>query len=166
MIKKIRNKMFGHRFGAGFSFGITSAVITTLGLMVGLTSGTHSKLVVVGGVLTIAIADAFSDSLGMHISQEAQKKTTKEIWQATISTFFTKLCFALTFLIPILLFELSAAVIINVLWGLMLITLFSATIAKQNKEKTWKVVAEHLIIAVVVVIISYFVGKFVDLVFE
>lgn len=40
----------------GISFGLTSAVITTLGLMVGLHSGTGSKLVVLGGVLTIAIA--------------------------------------------------------------------------------------------------------------
>ena len=41
---------------AGFSFGLTSGVITTLGLMVGLHSSTHSKLVVIGGILTIAIA--------------------------------------------------------------------------------------------------------------
>ena len=51
-----------HSLRIGFSFGITSAIITTLGLMVGLHSGTHSKLVVIGGVLTIAIEDAFSIS--------------------------------------------------------------------------------------------------------
>ena len=37
----------------GISFGLTSAVITTLGLMVGLHSGTHSKIV--GEHLMIAI---------------------------------------------------------------------------------------------------------------
>ena len=52
----------------GISFGLTSAVITTLGLMVGLHSGTHSKIVVFAGILTIAIADAFSDALGSHDS--------------------------------------------------------------------------------------------------
>ena len=41
----------------GFSFGLTSGVITTLGLMVGLHAGTHSKSVVLGGLLTIAVAD-------------------------------------------------------------------------------------------------------------
>ena len=34
----------------GMAFGLTSAVITTLGLMVGLHSGTHSRLVVLGGI--------------------------------------------------------------------------------------------------------------------
>ena len=48
-----------HSVKIGFCFGSTSGIITTLGLMVGLNSGTHSKLVVIGGILTIAIADAF-----------------------------------------------------------------------------------------------------------
>ena len=61
---------------AGFSFGLTSGVITTLGLMVGLHSSTHSKLVVIGGILTIAIADALSDSMGVHIAVESQNKFT------------------------------------------------------------------------------------------
>jgi len=65
----------------GLSFGLTSAVITTLGLMVGLHSGTHSKVVVLGGILTIAIADAFSDALGIHVSEESEHATTaKHIW--------------------------------------------------------------------------------------
>ena len=65
----------------GISFGLTSAVITTLGLMVGLHSGTHSKMVVLSGILTIAIADAFSDALGIHISEESQNThTVKQIW--------------------------------------------------------------------------------------
>ncbi|MGZ8381620.1 MAG: hypothetical protein ACXW4C_08190, partial [Nitrospira sp.] len=51
-------------FKTGLSFGLTSGVITTLGLMVGLHSGTHSRTVVIGGILTIAIADAMSDALG------------------------------------------------------------------------------------------------------
>jgi len=38
-----------HSIKVGFSFGITSAVITTLGLIVGLNSSTHSTLAVMGG---------------------------------------------------------------------------------------------------------------------
>ncbi len=60
----------------GIAFGLTSAVITILGLMVGLHSGTHSKNFVLGGNLTIAIADAFSDALGIHASEES-KNTQK-----------------------------------------------------------------------------------------
>lgn len=37
-------------------------------LMAGLHSGTHSRAIVIGGILTIAIADAMSDALGIHVS--------------------------------------------------------------------------------------------------
>ncbi len=39
-----------HSLKTGLSFGLTSGIITTIGLMVGLNSGTHSKLVVIGGI--------------------------------------------------------------------------------------------------------------------
>ena len=56
-----------------FSFGLTSGVITTLGLMVGLHAGTHSMPAVLGDS-TIALADAMSDALGIHVAEES--KTT------------------------------------------------------------------------------------------
>lgn len=60
-----------HSIEVGLSFGLTSAIITTLGLMVGLNAGTHSVSVVIGGVLTIAIADSLSGALGIHVSEES-----------------------------------------------------------------------------------------------
>lgn len=151
-----------HSLKVGFSFGLTSGIITTLGLMVGLHSGTHSKLAVLGGILTIAIADAFSDALGIHICEESENiHTTTEIWESTIATFFSKLVFALTFVIPVLLFELTTAIMVSVIWGLTILCILSFNMAKVQKRKTWKVVAEHLIIALVVITITHFVGDWI-----
>ncbi|MEE9500376.1 MAG: VIT1/CCC1 transporter family protein [Candidatus Omnitrophota bacterium] len=158
--------MFKHSLRIGFSFGLTSGIITTLGLMVGLNAGTHSKLVVIGGILIIAIADAFSDALGIHISEESENKhTPKQIWTATLSTFFSKLIFALTFVIPVLLFELALAVLVSIIWGLFMLCVFSYRMAKEQGEPAWKVVAEHLIIALVVIAATYSVGNWVSSVF-
>jgi VIT1/CCC1 family predicted Fe2+/Mn2+ transporter len=151
-----------HSLKTGFSFGLTSGIITTLGLMVGLHSGTHSKLVVIGGILTIAIADSFSDALGIHISEESENKhTKKEIWESTISTFLSKFVFALTFVILLLLFQLSTAIIISVIWGLSLLGIFSYFIAKEQEVKPWKVIIEHLAIALVVIVITHYVGDWI-----
>jgi len=110
----------------GFSFGLTSGIITTLGLIVGLHAGTHSKIAVVGGILTIAIADAFSDALGIHVSQESQNRhSSRPIWEATVATFLSKFVFALTFIAPILFFELAKAILISVVWGLSVLSIFS-----------------------------------------
>ena len=130
--------------------------------MVGLHSGTHSKLVVIGGVLTIAIADAFSDALGIHVSEESENRhTTKEIWESTICAFATKFIFAATFVIPILLFELTTAIVVSIVWGLSLLGVFSFYIAKSQKEKPLKVIAEHLLIALVVIITTHYVGDWI-----
>jgi VIT1/CCC1 family predicted Fe2+/Mn2+ transporter len=156
-----------HSIKTGFSFGLTSGIITTLGLMVGLHSGTHSKLVVLGGILTIAIADAFSDALGIHISEESENKhTEKEVWESTISTFLSKFIFALTFIIPVLLFKLSTAILVSVIWGLSILSILSLRIAKEQKVEAWKVVAEHLIIAMVVVFITHHVGDWISSTFS
>ena len=146
----------------GVSFGLTSGIITTIGIMVGLNVGTGLKLVVIGGIITVATADAFSDALGIHIAEESSKRNShKALWEATITTFFTKLIVALSFLIPIFIFELSTAIKINLVWGLFLIVTFNYLLAKSRKENPLTMIAEHVLIAVVVVIITYFVGKFV-----
>jgi len=151
-----------HPTKVGFSFGLTSGIITTLGLMVGLNAGTHSKAIVLGGILTIAIADALSDALGIHISEETEKKhNNKEIWKATLSTFSSKFIFALTFIIPILLFSLQTAIIVSVIWGFLLLSLFSYYIAKDRKVPPYKIILEHLLIAAFVVIITHLVGDFI-----
>lgn len=156
-----------HSLKVGFSFGLTSGVITTLGLMVGLHAGTHSQLAVIGGILTIAVADAFSDALGIHISEESEGiHTSREIWESTLSTFFSKLVFALTFLIPVLLLELSTAIIVSVIWGLLALSIFSFSIAREQKTNPWKVVAEHLIIALMVIALTHCLGSWINLTFS
>ena len=152
-----------HSMKVGFSFGITSGIITTLGLMIGLYSSTHSKLVVIGGILTIAIADAFSDALGIHISEESENAhTQKQIWISTFSTLITKFFFAIIFIIPVLLFTLQTAIIISIIWGLSLLIILSYNIANK---KPLKVITEHLIIIITVIILTHFVGKYISSIF-
>jgi len=146
----------------GFSFGLTSGIITTLGLMVGLDSSTKSSLVVIGGIIVIAIADACSDALGIHVSEESENKhTTKEIWESTIVTFFSKFIFASIFVIPVILLPLKTAILISIITGLSLITIFSFILAKGENMKASSVIFEHLFIAIIVIIVTHYVGDFV-----
>ncbi len=146
----------------GVSFGLTSGAITTLGLMVGLHAETRSTAVVVGGILTIAIADAFSDALGIHVSEEGENQhTPREIWQATVATFATKFIFAMTFLIPVLLLPLASAVVVSATWGMSVLAILSYRIARNQGERPWKVMGEHLGIAITVIAITHYLGIFI-----
>ncbi|MBI5222507.1 MAG: hypothetical protein HY980_03350 [Candidatus Magasanikbacteria bacterium] len=150
----------------GVSFGLTSGTITTLGLMVGLQSSTGLKSIVAGGILTIAIADALSDALGIHISEESENlHSVKEIWESTIATFLAKFIYASTFLIPIYFFALSPAIVINIIYGLLVLGLISYWMAKEQKQKPTRIIAEHLLIAVVVIAITHLVGDWVSVLF-
>ena len=154
-----------HSLKVGFCFGLTSGIITTLGLMMGLYSGTQDRVIVIGGILIIAIADSLSDAFGIHVSEEAENKhTQKEIWESTLSTFFSKFIIASSFIIPVLIIELKIAVYVSVIYGLSLLSILSFYIGKEQKRKTWIAIFEHIIIAVVVIITAYYVGHFIKLV--
>jgi len=156
-----------HSLKVGLSFGLTSGVITTLGLMVGLEAGTSSRLAVIGGVLTIAIADAASDALGIHISEESENvHSTKEIWTSTLATFVAKALFASIFIIPVLAFELGIAILVSIAIGLLIIGTASYTMARQQKEKPWKVIGEHVIVMVGVLVATHFLGKWIAVTFS
>jgi len=150
----------------GISFGSTSGVITTLGLMVGLHSGTHSKLAVLGGIITIAIADAFSDALGIHVSQESTNtKSHGHIWVATAATFGSKFFIAMSFLIPVIYFDFLTAIIMSIAWGLCVLIALSYKIARYQDQKPHTVILEHVLIALSVVVVTHYVGVLVSRVF-
>ncbi len=148
-----------HTLKTGLSFGLTSGIITTLGLMVGLSAGTQSRIIVIGGILTIALADAMSDALGIHFSEESEGiHSHREVWEATIYTFLFKFIFALTFIVPVVFLSLTMAVIASVVWGLFLLGIFSFYLAKEQKVSGIKITAEHLSIAVLVIVATYYIG--------
>ena len=151
----------------GIFFGITSGIITTLGLMVGLYASTSSEMVVLGGILTIAVADSLSDALGIHMAEESVRGNThKQVWESTIAAFFTKFLFALTFIIPVLFLALQTAIIISIVWGLISLIFINYFIAKDKNEKFWVLAAEHVSIAAVVIVATYFIGIWISTVFK
>lgn len=151
-----------HSLKTGLSFGLTSAIITTLGLMVGIYSGTRSRVAVLGSILIIAIADALSDSLGIHMSEESENKhTPMEIWESTLYTFLSKFVFATTFIIPVIIFDLKLAIIISIIWGILMLAIFSFYLARNEKTAAWKVILEHIFVAVIVIITTHSVGLFI-----
>ena len=146
----------------GLFFGATSGVITTIGLIVGLNSGTQSITAVLGGIMVIAVADAMSDALGIHLAEEANPNTDHaHVWAATIVTFLTKFVFSSSFAIPLLLLPLTTAVIASVIWGLLVIVVLSFFLARSQDESPVAIVAEHVGIAVLVIVFSHFIGVWV-----
>ena len=150
----------------GLFFGATSGGITTIGLIVGLNSGTKSITAVLGGILIIAVADAMSDALGIHLAEEANPDTDHaHVWSATIMTFLTKFIFSISFAVPLLLLPLGPAVTASVIWGLIVIIVLSYFLAKSQDESPLFIIGEHVGIAVLVLVFSHYIGVWVALTF-
>lgn len=150
----------------GLFFGATSGVITTIGLIVGLNSGTRSVTAVLGGILVIAVADAMSDALGIHLAEEADPDTDHgHVWSATIATFVTKFVFSISFAVPLLLLPLGPAVLTSVAWGFVVIVVLSYFLARSQGESPWSIIGEHVGIAALVLILSHYIGVWVKATF-
>jgi VIT1/CCC1 family predicted Fe2+/Mn2+ transporter len=114
--------------------------------------------------LTIAIADALSDAMGIHMAEESENKhTTEEVWESTFSTIFFKFIFSSIFILPVMLIELSKAIVISIMFGLYLLFVNSFVIAREQNANPWKIIGEHLIIAVLVIIATHYIGHFISI---
>jgi vacuolar iron transporter family protein len=142
-----------------FSFGATSAIITSLGLITGLRTFDSPKLSIIGGLFIIAVADNIADSLGIHIYQEAECLKTREVWISTLTNFMARFLVTLTFIFLIIFFSLRIAVIASIVWGMLLLALLSYSISKREKKNPYLAILEHIVIATVVIVISNFFGQ-------
>ena len=79
-----------------FTFGGTSAIVTSIRLVIGLQSATAPPPTIVSGLLVIALADNISDSLSIHMYQEADRLEGKGAIRTT-ADFVSRLLVALSF---------------------------------------------------------------------
>ena len=119
----------------------------------------------------MATADGLADACGLHVAEESEidgeggsAHTSKEVWIITAFTFISVCGFTLNLSIPILFFPLETAVPIAIAYGMLLLTVFNAYIAKIKNERPIKTILEHILLSVFVIIISYLVGGFYGLV--
>ena len=118
-------------------------------------------------VFVIMSGDVFDGMPLMHIWTRRGfcDHTHKEIWVATIATFLSKFIFSLTFIVPVLIFRLSTAIIVSVAWGLAMLCVFSYRMAVEQREPPLKVVGEHFIIALAVIALTHYIGIWVSTIF-
>jgi VIT1/CCC1 family predicted Fe2+/Mn2+ transporter len=62
------------------------------------------------------------------------------------------------FVVPVIFFTLSTAIVISLIWGLSILSILSYIIANSQNEPPWKIVGEHLLIAILVIGITHWVG--------
>jgi len=105
--------------------------------------------------------------LGEHISEESKENPLDaDVRNITISTFLTKLIVGLSFVIPFVSLPVAHAVVVSIIYASLVLILLSLRIAKRTGQNRLEVVAEHLLVGFAVVIITFFLGKWVETAFS
>ncbi len=139
------------------SFGATGAVTSCLALMIGLTQIGVTKNGLLGALLVVGLADNIADSLGIHVYSESRVKGYSHLH--TITNYATRACVTLAFIAFVFFLPLQAALAASVAVGLSVIAALSYFIAKTHGIVPGRAVAEHVVIAVLVLIVSLLVGS-------
>jgi VIT1/CCC1 family predicted Fe2+/Mn2+ transporter len=145
-----------------FSFGATSAILTSMALIVGLGSISSNKSSLIGALLVIAIVDNVSDTLGIHIYQESEALADDiKYTNITITNYGTRLIITLSFIVLLLLLPNNLAKATSVIWGAIILSVLTYFISKNKGTKPAPEVFKHLLIAFIVIIISQVIGNFI-----
>ena len=142
------------------SFGITSAVITSLALITGLDTITNPKSGIIGSILVIALADNLSDSMGIHFYLESEHVSGKEVWLSTITNYLARLGVSLSFILLIALFPIKTAVYCSIVWGFSILAGLSYAIQNRQDKNPLHEALVHIGLAAVVIAGSHFAGSF------
>jgi VIT1/CCC1 family predicted Fe2+/Mn2+ transporter len=148
-----------------FSFGATSAIVTSLAFIVGLSRNVNPKLTIIGSLLVIAVADNISDSLGIHIYQESDLKKPKIVTVSTFSNFLTRFLVMLVFILLVAFLPIEYSVIFSIAWGISLLAVLSYLIAKEQKVNPYLAILQHVAIAILVIVVSSFLSGWITSIF-
>lgn len=144
-----------------FSLGITAGIITSMGLIAGLSHDVSTRFSTITGLLVIAIADNISDSFGIHVYKEAETSNRKEVFLATFGNFLMRLLVVASFIGIVEFLPSNLIVACASIWGLSLLSLLSYRIAKNQQTSPTKEIVWHLFIAVLVIGGSKFLGDLI-----
>lgn len=141
-----------------YIFGSSAAILTDVSLIVGLGSARAGKGPILAGLLTIAVADNISDSLGIHLYKESEGYGQRLSLLSTTLNFLSRLLISCTFIAIVLVLPLAHALYIGLIWGLLLIVFISYLISRSNRDNPVKEMVIHVLVAVVVIALSRYLG--------
>jgi VIT1/CCC1 family predicted Fe2+/Mn2+ transporter len=143
------------------SFGSTSAVVTSIGLVVGFASMSTSRATLIASLLIVGIADNLTDSLSIHLYQEAEGLEPREAFVSTVTNFLARLAITATFIALVALLTDGWLITVATVWGLALLGMLTVSLARQRHAPVRRELTRHFAIAIAVIVLSRAIGVFV-----
>jgi len=143
------------------SFGATSAIVTSVGLVVGFGSADVPKSAIISGLLIVGLADNLTDTLSIHIFQESEMLEQRAAFRATIGNFLTRACIAGSFVVLMLLLSGALAILSCLAWGIALLVCLTYLVARNRGASVTSELIKHIALAAVVIVTSGLIGSWI-----
>jgi VIT1/CCC1 family predicted Fe2+/Mn2+ transporter len=143
------------------SYGSTAAIVTSMGLIVGLTGDLGSRAAVISSLLLVAVADNLSDSLAIHSYQESEKLDARQSFRSTVGNFFARLVVAGSFVVLAVFVPSGYLIQVALVWGLLLLGTLTFLVARSRGIAPMVEVGKHVAVAAVVVLLSRVIGNWI-----
>jgi len=144
------------------SFGAASAIVTSMGMIVGFGAASVAKPTIITGLLIVGLADNVTDSLSIHIYQESERLEQHAAFRATIGNFATRLIISLSFVVLALTFSSVKMMLVCLVWGVLLLATLTWFVAKNRNANALTEVLKHLGVAAVVIAASLATGTLIN----
>ncbi len=107
----------------------------------------------------MALADDLTDSLSLHIYQEAERLDDRAAVRATLTNFVARVLVALTFVMIVLALPAPLAGVAALTSGVSVLAMF--VVARARSLRPWPEVWKHLGIAAIVIAASRMIGAWI-----
>ena len=144
------------------SYGGTAAIVTSMGIIVGMGAATNSRATVVVSLLLVAVADNLTDSLAIHVYQESEKLEARQAFRSTVTNFLTRFLVAAGFALMVVMIPPPYLMMTAIPWGMLLLGALTYFIARARGAAPVTEIAKHLGAAVVVIAVSKIIGKWIS----
>ena len=144
------------------SFGAASAIVTSMGIIIGFGVASISKPTIIAGLLIVGLADNVTDSLSIHIYQESERLEQQAAFRATVGNFATRLIISLSFVVLVFCFSSTSMLSACLIWGVLLLATLTWFVAKNRNANVSTEVLKHLAVAAAVIAASLGTGTFIS----
>jgi hypothetical protein len=140
------------------SFGSTAAIVTSMALIVGLDATRGSTGALLSSLLIAGLADNLTDSLSVHIYQEAEKLPECQAFRTTATNFVARFAVSLSFVLILVALPRLTAVRLSIIWGFSLLSALSYLLARARAVSALSEIWKHDVVAIVVILMSRAIG--------
>jgi VIT1/CCC1 family predicted Fe2+/Mn2+ transporter len=143
------------------SYGGTAAIVTSMGLIVGLGAAGDKRAAIVVSLILVAVADNLTDSIAIHVYQESEKLESRQAFGSTITNFLTRILVSSSFVALAILLPLPYVMVGAVVWGMLLLGVLTYFVARERGAAPGIEIVKHLASAIVVIGVSRAIGTWI-----